>query len=121
MLNQMDLCGTWRARWTDGQRGRTEYANREETDEARFQFDGLDLAASIFLNGQEIGKHANSFHPCRIEVTGKLKVDLNGRSPMPDNFFDVYPGIPYAIPWKSAIPPQILRVGNLKTLPMGRQ
>ena len=23
-------------RWTDGQRGRAEYANREETDEARY-------------------------------------------------------------------------------------
>ena len=135
MLKQLDLNGTWRARWTDGQRGRTEYANRDETDEARYlnaqvpgeihldvwkqgwikdpyietnclaarwveeciwsyrrffrvpgealqgrswlHFEGLDLAAVIVLNGQEIGKHANSFHPCRVEVTGKLKAGRN--------------------------------------------
>ncbi len=135
MLNQINLNGTWRVRWTDGQRGRTEFANREKTDEARYidaqvpgeihldvwkqgwikdpyvetnclaarwveeciwsyrrffnvsnavrkgrawlVFDGLDLAASIVLNGQEIGKHCNSFHPCRLEVTGKLKPGRN--------------------------------------------
>ncbi len=135
MLKQLDLNGTWRARWADGQRGRSEYANREETDEARYidaqvpgeihldvwregwikdpyvgtnclaarwveeciwsyrrffnvpaeacqgrswlHFEGLDLIATIVLNGQEIGKHSNSFHPCRIEVTGKLKAGRN--------------------------------------------
>ncbi len=135
MLNHLSLDGTWRARWSDGQRGRTEFANREDTDEARYLdarvpgeihldvwrkgwikdpyvgtnclaarwveeclwsyrrffnapraalkarawlvFDGLDLAATIVLNGQEIGKHANSFYPCRIEVTGKLKPGRN--------------------------------------------
>jgi len=133
-MKQLDLNGTWRVRWTDGQRGRTEYANREETDEARYidaqvpgeihldvwkqgwikdpyvetnclaarwgeeciwsyrrffhaprealngrawlHFEGLDLAATIVLNGQEIGKHCNAFHPCRIEVTGKLTVEI---------------------------------------------
>ncbi len=135
MLKQLDLNGTWRVRWSDGQRGRTEFANREVTDEARYidarvpgeihldvwrqgwikdpytgtgclaarwveeciwsyrrffdaprdsmkgrawlHFEGLDLAATIVLNGQEIGKHSNSFHPCRIEVTGKLKPGRN--------------------------------------------
>ncbi len=135
MLKQLDLNGTWRARWTDGMRGRSEYANREQTDEARYMdarvpgeihldawkqgwiqdpytgtgclaarwveeciwsyrrffdaprealkgrswlhFEQLDLVATIVLNGQEIGKHNNSFHPCRIEVTGKLKAGRN--------------------------------------------
>ncbi len=135
MLKQLDLNGTWRVRWADGQRGRADHANREEVDEARYidaevpgeihmdvwkqgwikdpyvetnclaarwveeciwsyrrfftaprvalkgrawlHFEGLDLAATIVLNGQEIGKHANSFHPCRIEVTGKLKPGRN--------------------------------------------
>ena len=36
MLKQLDLNGTWRARWSDGMRGRVEYANRVETDEVRF-------------------------------------------------------------------------------------
>ena len=135
MLKQLDLNGTWRARWTDGQRGGLAFAEREDTDEARYIdaqvpgeihldvwkagwikdpyvetnclaarwveecmwsyrrffnapsealkgrawlcFEGLDLAATILLNGQEIGRHGNSFHPCRIEVTGKLKTGRN--------------------------------------------
>lgn len=36
MLETLDLNGTWRLRWTDGERGRVEYANRPETDEARY-------------------------------------------------------------------------------------
>jgi hypothetical protein len=32
---------------------------------------------------------------------------------MPDNFFDVYPGIPHVIPWKSRRKPQVRFVGNL--------
>ncbi len=35
-LNTLDLNGTWRARWSDGQRGRSEYAQREVTDPARY-------------------------------------------------------------------------------------
>lgn len=40
-------------------------------------FDGLDLAASIRFNGEEIGRHANSFTPCRFEVTGKAAIGKN--------------------------------------------
>ncbi|MDW8345247.1 MAG: glycoside hydrolase family 2 protein, partial [Verrucomicrobiae bacterium] len=36
MLSTLDLNGTWRLRWSDGERGRVEYANRPETDEARY-------------------------------------------------------------------------------------
>ncbi|MHB1000174.1 MAG: beta-mannosidase [Armatimonadota bacterium] len=35
-------------------------------------FEGLDLNAIIFLNGQQIGQHNNFYTPCRIDVTGKL-------------------------------------------------
>jgi len=135
MLRRLGLDGTWRVRWFDGQRGRSEYANREETDEARYidaqvpgeihldvwkagwikdpyvethclaarwveecfwsyrrffnvpaealkgrswlHFEGLDLVAVIVLNGQEIGRHNNSFYPCRLDVTGKLKPGRN--------------------------------------------
>lgn len=44
---------------------------------AWLNFAGLDLAATIFLNGEEVGKHLNSFTPCRVEVTGKLKPGRN--------------------------------------------
>jgi beta-mannosidase len=40
-------------------------------------------------------------------------LDLNGDKPMPDNFFDVYPGIPHEIPWKTKKEPKVLFVGNL--------
>ncbi len=40
-------------------------------------FECLDLAAVIYLNGEEIGRHANVFYPCRVNVTGKLKEGEN--------------------------------------------
>mgnify|MGYP000262395933 CR=1 FL=1 len=40
-------------------------------------FDGLDYAATIVLNGQVVGRHSNVFHPCRIDVTGRLRPGSN--------------------------------------------
>lgn len=40
-------------------------------------------------------------------------LDLDGKTPLPDNFFDLYPGIPYSIPWTQAANPEVLRTGNL--------
>jgi beta-mannosidase len=40
-------------------------------------FDQLDYDATILLNGQEVGTHKNSYTPCRINVTGKLKEGTN--------------------------------------------
>jgi beta-mannosidase len=40
-------------------------------------------------------------------------LDLDGETPLADNFFDVYPGIPHAIEWRQAQPPAVLHVGNL--------
>ena len=37
-------------------------------------FNALDLTAIIYLNGEEIGRHNNSFHACVLDVTGKLKL-----------------------------------------------
>lgn len=37
----------------------------------------LDLAAIVHLNGQEAGKHANAFYPCRLDVTDKLVAGEN--------------------------------------------
>lgn len=39
--------------------------------------------------------------------------DPDGRRSLPDNFFDVYPGIPHVIPWKRAGKPEVTFVGNL--------
>lgn len=40
-------------------------------------FEALDLCARIFLNGEEIGSHANRFVPCRLDVTGRLREGKN--------------------------------------------
>ncbi len=135
MLSTLNLNGTWRVRWSDGTRGRPEFANQEVVDPDRYVdaqvpgeihldawkagwirdpyvatncldarwveecvwsyrrlfsvpsgalkgrawlvFEGLDLVATIVLNGVEIGRHRNSFYPCRIEVTGKLRKGRN--------------------------------------------
>jgi len=41
-------------------------------------------------------------------------LDLNGQRRLPDNFFDVYPGIPHIIPWKGSRMPVVRNVGNLR-------
>ena len=43
----------------------------------------------------------------------RVCLDLDGEAALPDNFFDVYPGIPTVLPWpKSLGRPRILRTGN---------
>lgn len=40
-------------------------------------------------------------------------IDLDGEAPLADNFFDLWPGIPYSIPWTAKEPPQVRFIGNL--------
>ena len=40
-------------------------------------------------------------------------LDLDGGAAPADNFFDVYPGIPYSIPWSGSEAPTVIRLGNL--------
>jgi beta-mannosidase len=43
----------------------------------------------------------------------RVCLDLNGERALPDNFFDVYPGIPTVLDWPQNLgQPKILRVGN---------
>lgn len=44
---------------------------------AQLVFEGLDYAAIIYLNGEEIGRHENAFYPCTIDVSGMLKPSGN--------------------------------------------
>jgi beta-mannosidase len=135
-VSTLDLNGTWKLRWSDGQRHRTEQAEIDppEFDSNRWidatvpgevhleamkqgwiadpavgtnvlaarwveecwwtyrrtftidsppgarawlVFDQLDYGAVVRLNGVEIGRHANVFYPCRIDVTGKLRAGEN--------------------------------------------
>ena len=40
-------------------------------------FEGLDIAAVIYLNGEEVGRHENAHTPCRLNVAGKLREGAN--------------------------------------------
>jgi beta-mannosidase len=43
----------------------------------------------------------------------RVCLDLDGELALPDNFFDVYPGMPTVLPWHEKFgKPQILRIGN---------
>ncbi len=43
----------------------------------------------------------------------RVCLDLDGEHALPDNFFDVYPGIPTVLPWPTNLgKPKILRIGN---------
>ncbi len=44
----------------------------QSSEHAYLHFDCLDLIAVIYLNGHEVGRHANAFYPCRIDVTERL-------------------------------------------------
>jgi beta-mannosidase len=44
---------------------------------AYLTFETLDLAAVIYLNGVEVGTHANAFYPCTLDVTGQLREGEN--------------------------------------------
>jgi beta-mannosidase len=46
---------------------------RTPGDRVFLVFEQLDLVAKVFLNGQEVGKHANVFCPLRLDVTDRLK------------------------------------------------
>ena len=44
-----------------------------EGERAFLTFDGLDLFATVYLNGTKLGEHANMFRPAEFEVTDRLK------------------------------------------------
>lgn len=70
-----------RARWVEENRWfyRRVFSAPELAagEQAFLTFDCLDLVSVIYLNGNEIGRHANAFYPCRINVTGALKTGEN--------------------------------------------
>jgi beta-mannosidase len=44
----------------------------------------------------------------------RVCLDLDGERALPDNFFDVLPGIPTVLDWPEALgEPRIIRIGNL--------
>ncbi|MCE5216014.1 hypothetical protein LLH03_03180, partial [bacterium] len=70
-----------KARWVEEQQWvyRTTFNAPEEAlrEPTWLSFDGLDLNAVVYLNGQEVGKHSNAHRPCRLTVTDKLRKGEN--------------------------------------------
>jgi beta-mannosidase len=70
-----------RARWVEEcywfYRRTFELSCDEAVQPAELVFEGLTLAAIVYLNGPAVGRHMNSFYPCRLDVSGKLKCGEN--------------------------------------------
>lgn len=69
------------ARWVEEQiwiyRTRFDAPSEAVQRHSWLVFEGLDLDAAIYLNGEKIGHHANAHIPCRVDVTGKLREGEN--------------------------------------------
>ena len=69
------------ARWVEqtywGYRRTFDAPALEPGERAFLTLERLDLAAIIYLNGQEVGRHANEFYPCVLDVTGGLMAGQN--------------------------------------------
>jgi len=137
-MQSLDLNGAWQIRWSDGVRGRVEYANRDVTDESRYidatvpgevhldllraglisdpyrgagalaarwveeclwayrkefdapaetldgrvrswlVFEGLDLVATVFLNGVEIGNLEKLAVAFKVDTPSAADFSLRG-------------------------------------------
>ncbi len=70
-----------RARWVEEvdwvYRHTFEVPEEAAGQRAWLVFECLELDATVWLNGEEIGQHANANRPARFDVTGKLKVGAN--------------------------------------------
>ncbi|HVF74481.1 MAG TPA: hypothetical protein VM938_05485 [Acidimicrobiales bacterium] len=47
------------------------------SERAWLVFDRLDLHATVYVNGEPVGTHANAFRRCRIDVAGRLRPGRN--------------------------------------------
>ncbi len=69
------------ARWVEEQfwTYRYEFTAPEKTLSAPawLVFERLEMMATVWLNGEEVGKHANVHRPARFNVTGKLRPGSN--------------------------------------------
>lgn len=71
--------GCLKARWVEEQLWfyRREFDAPASSARAWLVFEQLDYAARVYLNGELIGTHHNVFRPCRIDVSGQLRVGRN--------------------------------------------
>ncbi|MFQ3549534.1 MAG: sugar-binding domain-containing protein [Armatimonadota bacterium] len=77
-----------KARWVEEQvwvyRKKFEAPSEALNKPCWIVFEGLDLDAQIYLNGELIGTHCNAYIPCRINITEKLKQGENTLAVMLD-------------------------------------
>jgi beta-mannosidase len=82
MLGDVNVgINTLTARWVEEQfwvyRRTLTVPDAATRERAWLDFAHLELEAVIWLNGEEIGRHANAHRPARFEVTGKLQAGDN--------------------------------------------
>ncbi|MGV8136988.1 MAG: glycoside hydrolase family 2 protein [Mangrovibacterium sp.] len=82
MIGNLNYGGNYlAARWVSEQYWqyyRQFSAPREALNKSAWlKFDRLDYSANIYLNGDLIGRHDNTFIPCLIDLSGKLKEGIN--------------------------------------------
>ena len=74
-------CNTLSARWVEDQwwiyRRTFDVDAALAAAPAYLVFEGLDYQAIVYVNGQEVGRHANAHRPCRLDVSGRLHVGSN--------------------------------------------
>jgi len=96
--------------------------------EASMPFALLSVDGNMVARGRTFSPLFQEIHwpeaPVRVELregeavfhcptfAWNVCIDLDGEERISDNFFDVFPGIPHAIPWKGDVPPKILHLGN---------
>lgn len=90
---------------------------------ARLEKDGQQLATYRLFNRKF---YELPFTPAKVKVdvqqgrarfisdnfTWGVCIDIDGEASVPDNCFDLIPGIPYSIPWTGKDPPKVIFTGN---------
>ena len=61
----------------------------------------------------ELRREGDVLSFCSPHFVWGVCLDLDGEAPVPDDAFDLLPGIPYAVRWPADLPePQVQRTGN---------
>lgn len=83
MLNTLNLNGTWKVRWSDGTRGRPEFANQEVIDPGRYIDAPRELPKIRVEEAERVRRVRDA------TFAWGVCIDLGGEQALPDNFFDL--------------------------------
>ena len=80
-----------------------------------FEMAVLYFASAVLLNSR-LPAPKTGWAAFALMVIGALMVEwtmFTGQADVPDNLFDLLPGVAYKIPWSGDQPPKVIRCGNL--------